>query len=59
VPVFVNVLMIQAVLAEPPWAERMIADDYRGLTLLVVTQLTPYARFELHLDMRIPVEPAA
>ncbi len=40
--VFVNVLMIQAVLADPPWAERMTPDDYRGLTPLVFTHVTPY-----------------
>ncbi len=57
--VFVNVLMIQAVLADPPWAERMTPDDYRGLTPLVFTHVTPYGRFELNLDTRIPIEPAA
>jgi len=57
--VFVNVLMIQAVLADPPWAERMTPDDYRGLTPLVFTHVTPYGRFELNLDTRISIEPAA
>ena len=57
--VFVNVLMLQAVLAEPPWLERMTPDDYRGLTPLVVAHVTPYGRFELNLDTRLPIEPAA
>jgi hypothetical protein len=51
--------MIQAVLAEPPWAERMTADDYRGLTPLLFTHVTPYGRFELNVDTRIPIESAA
>jgi hypothetical protein len=45
--------------ADPPWAERMTPDDYRGLTPLVFTHVTPYGRFELNLDTRIPIEPAA
>jgi TnpA family transposase len=57
--VFVNVLMLQAVLAEPPWLERMTPDDYRGLTPLVVGHVTPYGRFDLNLDTRLPIEPAA
>jgi TnpA family transposase len=57
--VFVNVLMLQTILAEPPWAERMTPDDYRGLTPLVFTHVTPYGRFELDLDTRLPIEPAA
>jgi hypothetical protein len=57
--VFVNVLMLQVVLAEPPWAERMTPEDYRGLTPLVFAHVTPYGRFELNLDTRIPIDPAA
>jgi TnpA family transposase len=56
--VFVNIVMLQAVLAEPPWLERM-TPDYRGLTPLVVTHVTPYGRFDLNLDTRLPIEPAA
>ena len=57
--VFVNVLMLQQILTEPPWAGRMSPDDYRGLTPLVFTHVTPYGRFELNLDTRIPIESAA
>ena len=39
--------------------ERMTPDNYRGLTPLVFTHVTRYGRFELNLDTRLAIEPAA
>ncbi len=39
---FVNTLMIQRVLAEPAWMERMSPEDLRGLTPLIYAHVNPY-----------------
>jgi len=41
--VYVNILMIQDVLAEPDWAEALTVADRRGLTLLFWAHLLPTA----------------
>lgn len=53
--VFVNTLMIQNVLHEPVWAERMTTVDLRGLTPLIYAHVNPYGTFELDLHKRIPL----
>ena len=39
--VYVNTRMMQSVLAEPDWANRLTAEDYRGLTPLVYSPRQP------------------
>src|SRR3546814_19567143 len=51
--VYVNTRMLQTVLVEPKWAGRMTPEDYRGLTPLIYSHVTPYGRFDLDLTERI------
>ena len=51
--VYINTMMLQNVLQEPAWLNRMTADDWRGLTPLIYPHVSPYGKFELDLDQRI------
>src|SRR4029077_10473884 len=48
--VYINTLMIQRVLSESAWADRMTADDKRGLTPLVWGHVNPYVLFRLDMN---------
>jgi TnpA family transposase len=54
--VYVNTLMLQRVLAEPGWLERMTADDHRGLTPAIHGHINPYGRLDADLSRRIDFE---
>jgi TnpA family transposase len=43
--VYINTLMIQQVLAEPTWEQRLVAEDRRALTPLTYGHVTPYGLF--------------
>ena len=53
--VYINTLMIQHVLAEPAWMERMTPEDFRALTPLVYSHMNPYGTFELDMAARLPL----
>jgi len=53
--VYINTLMVQEVLAEPKWLERMTEADWRGLTPLFYSHVTPYGQFDLDMGKRIPL----
>jgi TnpA family transposase len=53
--VYVNTLMVQEVLAEPKWYNRMTKEDWRGLTPLFYLHINPYGRFDLDMDSRLPL----
>jgi len=53
--VYINTLMLQAILADPTWMERMTADDFRALSPLVYTHINPYGTFELDMAARLPI----
>jgi TnpA family transposase len=53
--VYMNTLMVQEVLAEPQWFERMTEADWRGLTPLFYRHVNPYGRFDLDMTQRIPL----
>ena len=55
--VYVNTLMLQRVLEEDAWRERMTREDVRGLTPLVWGHVSPYGRFDLDMTSRIDLEP--
>jgi TnpA family transposase len=55
--VYINTLMIQRILAEPEWRDRLTATDRRGLTPLVLTHINPYGIFELDMNTRLPLDP--
>jgi TnpA family transposase len=56
---YINTLMIQQVLAEPAWTNRLGTTDLRALTPLVHTHINPYGRFELDLTTRLALDGAA
>lgn len=51
--VYINTLMLQQVLAEGAWLERMRAEDLRALSPLMYTHVNPYGSFELDLSKRL------
>jgi len=56
--VYINTLMIQHVLADPTWMDRMLEEDLRALTPLLYRHVNPYGRFRLDMNHRIPLDQA-
>ncbi|WAP53488.1 Tn3 family transposase [Streptomyces sp. S465] len=57
--VHVNTLLLQEVLAEPKWADKLTDADRRALSPLFWTHVNPYGRFELNMSNRLDLNPAA
>jgi hypothetical protein len=57
--VYINTLMMQQVLSEESWRERLQAEDLRALTPLVYGHVTPYGTFRLDMTKRLLIEQAA
>jgi TnpA family transposase len=51
--VYVNVLMIQDVLADPDWDGVLTAEDERGLTPLFWSHVLPYGEVKLDMNSRL------
>ena len=56
--VYVNTLMLQEVLSEQAWSERMTPEDYRGLNPLGDRHINPFGDISLNMDTRIPLRAA-
>ncbi len=56
--VYINTLMIQQVLTEPAWVERMTVEDLRALTPLIWEHINPYGLFDLDMDQRLDLAAA-
>lgn len=54
--VFINTLLVQKVLAEQTWLEKMQPEDFRGLTPLFYSHVSPYGKFQLNMDERLAIE---
>jgi len=54
--VYINTLMIQQVLGEPGWLERMKPEDLRALTPLIYSHVNPYGTFQLNMEKRLQLE---
>jgi TnpA family transposase len=54
--VYINTLMIQQILAEPDWQNRLEPEDLRALTPLIYAHVNPYGRFYLDMDERLSLE---
>lgn len=52
--VHVNTLLLQEVLKEAKWADRLTGADRRALSPLFWTHVNPYGRFELDMDRHLP-----
>ena len=50
--VYINTLMIQQVLAEQAWLDRMTPDDWRAFTPLIYARINPYGTFEPDMQKR-------
>jgi TnpA family transposase len=57
--VYVNTLMVQDVLADQTWADRLTAEDRRGLTPLFWAHVAPYGEVRLDMGRRLPLHGAA
>ena len=51
--VYINTLMIQNVLADPQWMNRLGAADFRGLNPLIHNHINPYGIFKLDMEKRM------
>lgn len=51
--VYVNTLMIQNVLGEDSWSNRMAENDLRALTPLIHSHVNPYGSFKLDMKKRL------
>ena len=56
--VYVNTLMIQDVLAESTWQNRLQERDRQALTPLIYPHINPYGSFHLDMSTRIPIRQA-
>jgi TnpA family transposase len=54
--VYINTLMIQKVLSEKQWFERMQAEDLRALTPLIWGHVNPYGIFRLDMSERLQLD---
>jgi TnpA family transposase len=54
--IYINTLMIQKVLSRPHWAQKLGARDLSALTPLIWEHVTPYGRFELDMNSRLPLD---
>ncbi|MGC1951140.1 MAG: Tn3 family transposase [Gammaproteobacteria bacterium] len=54
--VYVNTLLVQKVLSEPEWLERMQPEDFRGLNPLFYGHINPYGMLHLDMDERLIIE---
>ena len=53
--IYINTLMIQQVLSEPQWQNRLTLEDFRALTPLFYAHVNPYGNFHLDMNERIPL----
>ena len=54
--VYINTLMIQNVLSEPKWMQKMRTEDLRALSPLIWNHVTPYGRFNLDFNQRMKLD---
>lgn len=56
--VYVNTHLLQAVLRDREWAERLTPEDRRGLSSLFWAHINSYGRFYLDMDTRLDLTAA-
>jgi TnpA family transposase len=54
--VYINTLMLQQVLAQPHWTQKLVPRDLAALTPLIWEHVNPYGRFELDMNARLPLD---
>lgn len=53
--VYINTLMLQQVLSDPLWLQRLNRDDLRALSPLIYAHVNPYGLFRLNMWERLPL----
>ena len=53
--VYINTLMMQHVLKQPHWEDRLTPVDLRAITPLIWEHVNPYGRFELDMTTRLAI----
>jgi hypothetical protein len=56
---YINTLLVQKVLADKRWRDRLTPEDRRALSPLFWTHVNPYGRFRLDMDRRLNLDLAA
>jgi len=54
--VYINTLLIQQILADSEWSDRLKQDDLRALTPLIYAHVNPYGRFYLDMHDRLSLD---
>jgi len=54
--VYINTLMLQQILARPPWSSWLSPRDLGALTPLIWEHVNSYGRFELDMNIRLPLD---
>ena len=54
--VYINTLMLQQILAEPAWENRLTTEDLRALTPLTYAHVNPYGTYILDMDSRLAID---
>jgi TnpA family transposase len=54
--VYINTLIIQEILSDPAWANKLTPEDKRALTPIIHAHINPYGLFPLDLYKRITIE---
>jgi Tn3 transposase DDE domain len=54
--VYINTVLVQKVLSEKEYLDKIQSDDFRGLTPLFYGHITPYGEFQLDMNKRINIE---
>jgi TnpA family transposase len=56
--VFIQTLLLQQLLADPAWMNKMTKEDLRALTPLIYSNVNPYGTIHLDLTERLEIEKA-
>jgi hypothetical protein len=54
--VYVNTLLVQKILSEKEWIDKMQQEDFRGLIPLFYSHVNPYGRLVLDMNEQIIIE---
>ena len=53
--VYINTLLIQEILSDPSWRNKLTPEDYRALSPLIHSHFNPYGTFLLDLAKRLMI----
>jgi TnpA family transposase len=53
--VYINTIKIQNIIKEQGWLNKLTTEDLRALSPLIYNHITPYGKFNVDLDKRLPL----